>query len=158
MSALRRGAGNGIKAWPRSRFEQVAAAQAAKGRVPVFLLGPQELDWCDSLAAAVPAALFPLQAYDAWGGAALSIEQTLAVGSLLNVAVANDSGTGHMLAAVDCPLISLFGPTSPVKLAPRVTRGLVVQAQDFGGSEMSAIPWESVDSAIESFLLQGRPQ
>lgn len=151
------GAGNAIKAWPRYKFEKTAVAQAAKGRVPVFILGPQELDWFEVLIAAVPTAIFPLQAYDVWGNAAITVEQTLAIGSLLDVAVSNDSGAGHMLAAVDCPLVSLFGPTSPEKLAPRVSRGRVIRAQDFGRARMNAIRWEEVDAAIDAFLAPSAP-
>lgn len=146
------GAGNMVKAWPRGNFEQIAARQAAKGRVPVFLLGPQELDWREVLSAAIPPAIFPLQDNDAWGGDAITVERTLAVGGLLEVAVANDSGTGHMLAAADCPLISLFGPTSPDKLAPKVSRGKVIKAQDYGDSSTRAIPCEVVDAAIDDMI------
>ena len=142
------GAGNPIKIWPRVNFEKTAAAQAAKGRIPVFLLGPQEAAWQESLAAAVPSALFPLQAKDVWGEEPLSVAQTMAVGSLLAAAVANDSGTGHMLAAVDCPLVSLFGPTSPAKLAPRVSRGLVL----CGNARMEGIAWEEVSAAMDAML------
>jgi ADP-heptose:LPS heptosyltransferase len=147
------GAGNMAKAWPRENFEKLASLQAAKGRTPVFLLGPQEQDWVASLKTAVPEAIFPLQARDVWGSDAITVDETLAIGCLLDVAVANDSGTGHMLAAVDCPLISLFGPTSPAKLSPRVTHGVVIRAQDFGAESTSAIPTESVDKAIDHAVL-----
>lgn len=147
------GAGNPIKIWPRYKFEKVAKSQAEKGRTPVFLLGPQELDWYNELSIAVPSAKFPLQDYDTWGTAELSIDHTFSIAKCLNVAVANDSGVGNMLAAMDCPLISLFGPTSPEKLAPRVSRGTIIRAQDFKGKElMSDILWEVVDNAVDSLI------
>jgi len=147
------GAGNPVKIWPRYKFEQVAAHQMAAGRVPVFLLGPQELPWHEELRAAIPAAKFPLQEREIWQTDQMTLDHTLAIASLLDVAVANDSGVGHMLAAVDCKLISLFGPTSPAKLAPRVSHGKVIRAQDFGGhNSMPAIPVEVVDAAIEAML------
>jgi ADP-heptose:LPS heptosyltransferase len=146
------GAGYLEKAWPRYKFEKVAEAQAQKGRVPVFILGPQELSWHEELVATVPSAKFPLQDYEGWGSMQLTLDHTLAIGKLLNVAVANDSGVGHMLAAVDCPLISLFGPTSPEKLAPRVSRGMVIRAQDFGSTLMRKITWEAVNEGIEKML------
>jgi ADP-heptose:LPS heptosyltransferase len=59
-----------------------------------------------------------------------------------------------MLAAMDCPLISLFGPTSAEKLAPRVSRGLVIRAQDFGSAQMTAITWEAVDQTIDRLLTE----
>jgi len=149
---LATGAGNTIKIWPQYKFEKVAAAQVAKGRVPVFILGPRELAAHDTLAAAIPEAKFPLQDSEIWGGLQITVDQTLAVAKCLSVAVANDSGVGHMLAAADCPLISLFGPTDPAKLAPRVTRGKVIRTQDFGSAQMAAITWESVNDAVEEML------
>jgi ADP-heptose:LPS heptosyltransferase len=150
------GAGNPVKIWPRFKFEKLAMAQAAKGRVPVFILGPQELSWYDELIVSVPIAKFPLQDYAGWGNDRLTIDETLAIASCLDAAVANDSGVGHMLAAMDCPLVSLFGPTSPDKLAPRVSRGIVLRAQDFGpdlgSAHMSAIPWEAADQAVDQIL------
>ena len=146
------GAGNPVKIWPRHKFAQLAMAQAARGRIPVFLLGPQELDWQDELQHKVSSAKFPLQEQAIWQTAQVTIEQTLAIGSCLKLAVANDSGTGHMLAAVDCPLVSLFGPTSPAKLAPKVSHGLIIKAQDYGGISMDYIPWEAVDRQIENFV------
>ena len=152
------GAGNRIKAWPRERFAALAALQAEQNRIPVFLLGPQEQEWLEDLKAAVPTALFPLQARDVWGTGGIAIEQTLAVGRLLDAAVVNDSGTSHMLAAVDCCLISLFGPTSPAKLAPRVTHGTVLSAQDFGESSMEAIPVEAVNLMINKAIILQKTQ
>ncbi|HEU0118521.1 MAG TPA: glycosyltransferase family 9 protein, partial [Alphaproteobacteria bacterium] len=146
------GAGHVIKIWPRYKFEKVAALQAAKGRVPVFILGPQEQASFDALSGMVPTAKFPLQEYNVWGSHQLTIEHTLAIAQQLKVAVANDSGVGHMLAAADTPLISLFGPTSPEKLAPRTSRSRIIRAQAFGGHEMKKITWEAVDAVIDEML------
>lgn len=147
------GAGNAIKKWPLASFEKVAKLQVRMNRIPVFLLGPQELDLYDDLFRAIPEAIFPLQAHQIWNTPEPDIEATLAVAQGLTLAVANDSGTSHMLAAVDCPLISLFGPTSATKLAPKVTHGHVLTARDFGSEEMASIPPESVHEAINSVIL-----
>lgn len=149
---LATGAGNPAKIWPRYKFEELAALQEKKGHIPVFILGPQERADFAALSALMPNAKFPLQADDVWGNSPLSIDHTLAIASLLDVAVSNDSGVGHMLAAVDCPLVSLFGPTSPEKLAPRVSRGIVICAQDFSGERMKDITWEAVDAAVDGLL------
>ncbi len=146
------GAGNPVKIWPRDNFINVAHYQISQGRVPVFLLGPQEESWLPELREAVPESLFPLQARKVWGTPDITVAQTLAVGSLLSGAVCNDSGTGHMLAAIGCPLVSLFGPTSPEKLAPRVSHGIVVRAQDFAGKTMDAIPSIAVQKATDRLI------
>jgi len=147
------GAGNKIKIWPRYKFEELAAKQMDKGRVPVFILGPQEQADYAALAAIMAQAKFPLQERDVWGDEPLGINHTLAVARCLDLAVANDSGVGHMLAAADCPLISLFGPTSAEKLAPRVSSGLVIKAQEFGSNQMKDISWAAVDRAIDYMLM-----
>lgn len=149
------GAGNSAKIWPRKKFIELAAIQVQAGCVPVFLLGPQEAGWLPELRRAVPEALFPLQ-HPVWGQNP-SLDATLAAGELLACAVANDSGTSHMLAAVDCPLVSLFGPTSALKLAPRVSRSRIVAAQQFGRSDMDAIPVANVAQAVAEILAQAIP-
>lgn len=140
------GASTAIKFWPRERFIALAQQQAAAGRQPVFLLGPDEAGWRAEIAAALPTARFPLQE------APLSVEYTIAIAARLAAAVVNDSGTSHMLAAADCPLVSLFGPTSPAKLAPRVSRGTVLRAQQFGSEAMTAIPLPAVAAALDQLL------
>ncbi len=149
------GASLGHKCWPLDRFASLARRQAERGRVPVFLLGPNEEAWAEQLAAQVPEALQPLQAERA-RGLDHSPLLTIALGTRLTAAVANDSGTSHMLAAADVPLVSLFGPTSPEKFAPYTSRGVIVTAQQFGGSDaMAAIPLEAAAETLERFLAAG---
>ncbi len=143
------GAGGKTKIWPRENFIAVARTVSDQGFTPVFILGPDEVNWQAELAAAVPAALFPLQDRVAFNSG-VGVIHTVALGTRLKLTVCNDSGTSHMLAATDCPLVSLFGPTDPAKFAPRVTHRQIIWAKDFGSTEMSAIPVEVVVKAIES--------
>ena len=138
--------------WPRAKFIELAKAEAAKGRVPVFVLGPQELNWYNELSQAVPSAKFPLQDHVAWGVPILSLDHTLALATRLTLLVGNDSGPGHIMAAVDCPVVSLFGPTTPVKAAPRASNVIAVRAQSFGGDTMDFIPVDAVQQAIDEML------
>jgi ADP-heptose:LPS heptosyltransferase len=105
------GAGGAHKRWPLGCFLELARRQTAAGRAPVFLLGPEEAAALPEIAAAVPEALFPLQAAAAAGEAAASPLVAIATARRLAAAVANDSGTGHLIAASGCSLVSLFGPT-----------------------------------------------
>lgn len=148
------GAGGRRKCWPLDRFVELARRAAARGRTPVFLLGPDEAEWAKPIRAALPDALLPLQDPRA-GELAGAPVLTIAVAGRLAAAVANDSGGGHMIAAADIPLLSLFGPTPPAKFAPFVSRGTVLRAQDFGGEEMAAIPVEAADDALEALLAGG---
>ena len=146
------GAGGRRKCWPLANFIAVARAQAGRGRTPVFILGPGEEGWFATLAEAVPEALFPASDASGGGGISRSVPFTIAVAARLGAAVANDSGAGHMIAAANAPLVSLFGPTPPDKFAPTATRLAVLRAQDFGGADMALIPVAAVTGAVDKFL------
>jgi ADP-heptose:LPS heptosyltransferase len=137
------GAGNKErgKCWPLEGYIAVARRQIEQGRVPVFLLGPGEVAWAERLKGELPSALFP----DLSPGPTL----TVALGARLATAVANCSGTGHMLAAGGCPMVSLFGPTDPRKYAPWSRHVVALRAADFGDGGIGAIPVAAVADAVE---------
>ena len=150
------GAGDREKCWPLTSFIAVAKAMMVENPAikPVFMLGPDEIDWRDDIANAVPEALFPEQAPNQWPEAVPGPLRAMAVGERLKAAVSNDCGTGHMLAAVDCPLLTLFGPTEPAKFKPLNNAATaLLQAQDYGaGYAMALIPVEAVTDALRSLL------
>lgn len=141
------GAGGRQKCWPLDRFIAVAEHLTRQGRVPVFLLGPNETDWAGQINSALPAALMPLQAVER-----VTPLLTIALARRMRAAIANDSGTGHMLAAADVPLISLFGPTPAAKFAPAAKVARVIRAQDHGGDSMDLIPVQSVVDELAALL------
>lgn len=139
------GAGGKHKCWPLANYLALATRQVTAGRVPVIFLGPGERSWENEIRAAVPTAILPLDD----GSSPLL---TIALARRLALAVANDSGAGHMLAAAEVPLISLFGPTSPDKFAPLTPRLTVLCAQNFGDAAMEAIPLSAVAEEVEGLL------
>lgn len=143
------GAGGRHKCWPLDRFVEVARRQLARGRVPVFILGPDEASWYEGLRATLPEARFALQETtpDAVGKSPLL---TIALAARLRAAVANDSGGGHLLAAGGVPLLSLWGPTKMEKAPPQTPVLRTILARDFGGESMDLIPVEDVDAALEA--------
>lgn len=153
------GAGNKEtgKCWPLEAFVALARRQAERGRVPVFLLGPEESEWHGQLRQAVPQALFPEQddkQVDAAGGrgasgAVAGPSLTAALGERLSAAVANCSGSGHLLAAGGAPMVSLYGPTRPEKYAPFARALICLKAQDYGSDRIDAIPLDAVSAAVE---------
>lgn len=143
------GAGGADKRWPLERFLALAQAQLRQGRVPVLLLGPDERGWVEEIKAALPDAKLPLQDQRIAADIAASPLYTMALGARLAVAVANDSGAGHLLAASGVPMVSLFGPTRAAKFAPAARRLELVEAQRFGGDAMDAIPLAAVADAVE---------
>jgi ADP-heptose:LPS heptosyltransferase len=138
------------KNWPLANYAALAAQLAGRGLIPVFFTGPQERAIAEDLRASIPSALFP-QA-DAGDADAASLEYAIALGERLSVAVANDSGMGHLFGAIGVPLVSLFGPTDPARWAPLTERGVVIRAQDHGGETMEAIPVEAVLAAVERLM------
>ena len=137
------GAGGRHKVWPEGRHIELAYALLAHGRTPVLILGPDEQGRHAPLAAALPGARFPLQQ----AGTAPPI-LTIALARRCRAAVAADCGGGHMMAAADIPLVSLFGPTDPGKFAPWAPVTRILRAQDFPGEGMLAIPVAAVQDAL----------
>jgi len=142
------GSGGKPKCWDLENFISLAQEQAARGRTPVFFLGPQEPEWQAPISAAVPAALFPLQ-MENHGFDPLF---TIALAERLAASVSNDSGVGHMLAISGRPLVSLFGPTVPEKFMPMGDKLTIIEAKTFGGREMNLIPLDTVAAALMSAL------
>lgn len=146
------GAGNKArgKCWPLVDYIGLARDQLAKGRVPVFILGPGEADWRRDIAEAVPQALMPVLDR----GPAL----TVALAGRCAVGVANCSGTGHMMAGGGCAMVSLFAPTDPRKYAPFTPCVTCLRAQDFGGDQIELIPLSAVTAAVDGLAETEAPR
>ena len=138
------------KCWPLDSFVALARQQVKRGRIPVFFLGPAERDWCAPLHQAVPEALFPEQQGDKTIPAEIRGPSLVAaLAERVSAAVANCSGTGHLLAVGGAPMVSLYGPTRPEKYAPFSRALICIKAQDFGSERLEAIPVDVVASALE---------
>ncbi|MBI3436447.1 MAG: glycosyltransferase family 9 protein [Proteobacteria bacterium] len=140
------------KNWPIARFIDLAQRLSAASARPVFMIGPQERDWLAMLRAAVPMAAFPeAEPVDPARGVT-RLEFAIALGQRLDAVVANDSGFGHLMAAIATPIVSLFGPSDAARWHPFTPTGVVIRAQEFGGTTMAAIPVEPVMRALEVML------
>jgi ADP-heptose:LPS heptosyltransferase len=139
------------KNWPPERFCEVAQALAARGLTPVVFLGPQEGEVEARIASDAPAARV-LRA-DQAASAGASLDLLIAEGQRLAALLANDNGVGHLLGAAGVPVVSLFGPTDPVRWAPVAPVNAILRAQDFAaGAAMEAIPVEPVVEAVMSVV------
>ena len=146
------GAGGRPKCWPRERFIEIGRRLVRAGRIPVVVLGPDEVPWHEELRAALPEARFPLQEESASDAGPLL---TIALAARMAAAVSNDSGGGHLVAAGGVPLVSLWGPTVMEKAPPQTPTLIAILARDFGGTAMEAIPVEAVHAAVEALLARG---
>jgi ADP-heptose:LPS heptosyltransferase len=143
------GAGGADKRWPLECYIALANDQSAKGRTPVFFLGPQEAAERDAIVRAVPSVLFPENAAPS---ALRGPRLVIALAARLAAAVANDAGPGHMLAAGGAPLLSLQRDRrKAAKFRPAAQRLEVLIAEDYGDS-MAALPIDAASRALDKLL------
>ena len=135
------GSGGASKCWPVSRFAAVLE-WLRRRRIPaVVLWGPAEQARSVDLDPFLPSRRLspagPVELAGALAGARLY--------------VGNDSGPGHVAAAVGTPTISLFGPTDPRVWRPLGARARVIKARD---ATMESLALERVVAAVEEELAQ----
>jgi ADP-heptose:LPS heptosyltransferase len=100
------------KRWPAENFAQLAQTLAARGIQPVVLGTGAEQAECAAIAAAEPRTLNLCSRTDLFQIARLARDAVLAVG--------NDTGPMHLIAASHCPSTVLFSNESdPKRCAPR---------------------------------------
>lgn len=121
-----------IKCW--SEFGRLGRNLAERGLRVILCPGPGERD---SAAAAVPTATV-IDELDLGAFAALLADSRLVV--------ANDSGPGHLAAAVGANLVSVFGVTDPSKTRPRGAHARLV------GGKGGWPAYEEVEGAVTEAL------
>jgi heptosyltransferase-2 len=104
-----------VKAW--SGYGQLAGDLRARGLTVVASPGPGETE---AVRAAAPGTtVLPEMPVDVFAA--------LLTGARL--VVANDSGAGHVAAAVNAPLLSVFGVTEPTKTRPWGPRAMMIGSE-----------------------------
>ncbi len=107
MVGLMPGAAYGpAKEWGAKSFARLAAMLAARGRRVCVIGAPGDRPLGETIVRAAPR-----HAINLCGET--SLEQAILLISRLTVAVCNDSGLMHVAAAVDTPVVGIYGPTSP---------------------------------------------
>lgn len=116
FAILNPGAGWGAKQWPADRYGQVAKKLAIRGFKPLINFGPGE----EQLAQAVE---------DASAGAAepvfLSLTKLISLLRHASLFIGGDTGPLHLAAALNVPVVAIFGPTDPARNGPYGTRAIV---------------------------------
>ena len=118
FAILNPGAGWGAKRWPPERYGCVAKALAADGVRSIINYGPGEEDLASS-------------AETASGGAGTSLKSSLtdliALTRRAKLFIGGDTGPMHLAAALQVPVVAIFGPTDPARNGPYRTRSIVLR-------------------------------
>jgi len=96
--------------WPVRRFAGVAKALRQDGLTVVVLGGPEERAWTARVTDTAPGALDL--------GGATDLVDLVAVLSLCDLLVTNDTGPMHLAGAVGAATLTLWGPSDPEEVAP----------------------------------------
>jgi len=138
---LHPGSGGQRKCWPAERFAQLANQLGHRGCRVALVLGPVEAERGTDLTDQLEAECETLVPPDLPSLAGLLAAARLFIG--------NDSGPGHLAAAVGTATLSLFGPTDPALWRPRSAAGRVLVAP---GGDLEALAVDSVRCAAEEEL------
>lgn len=135
LAAIHPGGGGREKCWPLTSYFKLAQRLVNRGAGVVAVCGPVERKVADELPAHLPR-LFPP-----------GLRSLAALLHGAELFIGNDSGPGHIAAAVGTPTLTLFGPTDAGTWAPRHPHARILKAP---GGHLPALSVESVlDAALE---------
>jgi heptosyltransferase I len=119
FAILNPGAGWGAKRWPVERYGSVAKQLAANCLPCIINYGPGEEDLAHVAEAASEGAAKPLKC---------SITELIALTRRSSLFIGGDTGPTHLAAALQIPVVAIFGPTDPGRNGPYGTRSIVVRS------------------------------
>jgi heptosyltransferase III len=114
FAVIHAGSGSRSKNWPLSCFVEVACSLRASGLEVIWSAGPAERNMD-----------IPSEERLVTGLPLVELARLL---SRADLYVGNDSGISHLAAAVGCPSVVVFGPTSTEAWAPRGQHVRVIRA------------------------------
>lgn len=108
------------KRWPEKQYAELADRLSHQYNATVLLLrGPEEAELVENIQKAMES---PAIAY-----APASIRELGALLSCCDLVVCNDSGPMHLAAALDVPMVAIFGPTDHVAWHPLSENASIVR-------------------------------
>jgi heptosyltransferase-1 len=121
FAILNPGAGWGAKQWPAERYGQVAKGLATLGLHSLVNLGPGE----EELARTVENA-----SHGAAEAVPCSLSELIALTRRARLFIGGDTGPVHLAAALQVPVVGIFGPTNPARSGPFGTHSIVLRSPD----------------------------
>jgi heptosyltransferase I len=119
FALLNPGAGWGAKRWPAERYGQVAKALGNDGLKSFINFGPGEQDLAESVRRSSDGAAEIV---------ACSITQLIALTRRASLFIGGDTGPMHLAAALNIPVVAIFGPTDPARNGPFGTKSIVLRS------------------------------
>ncbi len=109
FAILNPGAGWGAKRWPAERYGRVARALAADRVHAILNYGPGEEELAREAEAASEGTATPMKC---------SISELIALTRAAKLFIGGDTGPMHLAAALQVPVVAIFGPTDPARNGP----------------------------------------
>jgi heptosyltransferase-1 len=116
---LNPGAGWGAKQWPAERYGGVAIGLANQGLTSLINFGPGEEVLAKTTEAASGGTARPISC---------SISELISFTRRAKLFIGGDTGPMHLAAALQVPVVAIFGPTNPARNGPFGTRSIVLRS------------------------------
>jgi heptosyltransferase-1 len=112
-----------VKRWPIERFAQLADKIAERFGSSIVAIGSQgERQYIDTLKATAKSHILNL-------AGRTSVRELTALLKRASLVVSNDTGPGHIAAAMGTPIVIIFGPTNPARVCPYARPDCVVAVE-----------------------------
>ena len=122
LIGLHASGGRAIKQWPAERFADVAARLSAEREATIILTGgPGDREIVDVVKRRLPDTAY----VDLRGG--IDLLTLAAALARLDLFITGDTGPMHLAAAVGTPIVAVFGPSDPIRYAPRGPHDRIVR-------------------------------
>ncbi len=118
FAILNPGAGWGAKRWPAQRYGEVARALTKDGLTCLVNFGPGEEKLFEEVNVASGGVVRPTKA---------SISGLIALTRRARLFIGGDTGPMHLAAALQVPIVGIFGPTDPARNGPYGTKSIVLR-------------------------------
>ncbi len=109
------------KCWPTRSYGELADKLSADGLTPVIIGGPGDRKLADEIIAALEGPIIDLIGQTTLKQLAFVIKNAVAF-------VGGDTGPMHLAVAVGTPVVTMFGPTDPVRNGPYSGENIVLTA------------------------------
>ena len=118
LALINPGAGWGAKQWPAERYGEVAQALAREGLIPFINFGPGEEKLANQVETASGGTARPVTC---------SVGELIALTRHARLFIGGDTGPLHLAAALQVPVVAIFGPTDPARNGPYKTKSIVLR-------------------------------